>query len=263
MIRAEQVLVLDTGNINKCKQLTNQVFESLSDEMVESAKHCLLSLSKSSANETKKPTVEYTHENHSSVVEPENRDHVRVCLKVFLSRFEENALSDAVRRALTQLAVGRIESLIVAFPHTGNHKIELQQMQPFWRVCEELIAQGLVGTAGVADLDLSQLSELYQWAPRVKPTTNQLNFDTTCNLSKEMTEFAAENNIQLLSHGDDSDLTSPQTVKRILDGFKDDVRQWACESITRYTVTFRSRGVLHSKGYIIKFQHANDKVNPK
>ena len=72
----------------------------------------------------------------------------------------------------------------------------------------------------MADLDLSQLSELFHWAPSFKPTTNQLSLDAICKLPKEMTEFAAENNIQLLSHGDDMELTSKANVQRILRGFK-------------------------------------------
>jgi len=142
----------------------------------------------------------------------------------------------------------------VAFPQTGNHKITLLQMQPVWRACEELIAQGYVCSAGVADLDLSQLSELYHWAPSVKPTTNQLCLDTICKLPKEMTEFAAENNIQLLSHGDDKQLTSRTNVQRILRGFKENADEWICDSVTRYTVSFQCRGVLHSKGYIVKLR---------
>ncbi|XP_003737896.1 glutamate--cysteine ligase regulatory subunit [Galendromus occidentalis] len=252
MINADEIVVLDTGNIIKCKQLTKQDFETLSDEMVESVRHCLDSLSRSFANVDTK--VDYTHENHSSVVEANDRDQVRVCVKVFLTRFEENAVHDAVHKALTQLDVNRIESLIVAFPPSGNHKIGLLQMQPVWRACEELIAQGSVCSAGVADLDLSQLSELYQWAPSFKPTTNQLCLDTICNLPKEMTEFAAENNIQLLSHGDDKELTSRVNVRRILHGFKGNVDDWICEFATRYTVSFQCRGVLHSKGYIVKLR---------
>ena len=42
--------------------------------------------------------VDYTHENHSSVVEANERDQVRVCVKVFLTRFEENALHEAVHK---------------------------------------------------------------------------------------------------------------------------------------------------------------------
>jgi len=252
MIQAAESIVLDTGNIIKCKQLTKKVFETLSDEMVESTRHCLDSLSGSSSNLG--PAVEYTHENHSSVVDAKERDQVRVCVKVFLTLFEENVLYDAVQKALTQLDVNRIESLIVAFPQMGNHKIGLQQMQPIWKACEELVAQGYVSSAGVADLDLSQLTELYLWAPSVKPTTNQLHLDSICKLSKGMTEFASENNIQLLSHGDDTELTSRTTVEKILKGFRDDADKWMCESVARYTVSFRCRGVLHSKGYIVKLR---------
>lgn len=85
---------------------------------------------------------------------------------------------------------------------------------------ESLVLSGYVCSAGVADLDLSQLSELYHWAPGAKPTTNQLCLDSICKLPKEMTEFAAENNIQLLSHGDDKELTSKNNVQKILRGFK-------------------------------------------
>lgn len=33
MIHADETIVLDTGNIIKCKQLTKQDFETLSDEV--------------------------------------------------------------------------------------------------------------------------------------------------------------------------------------------------------------------------------------
>lgn len=252
MIQAHQSIILDTGNIIKCKQLTKKVFETLSDEMVESTRHCLDSLSRSSSNVG--PAVEYTHENHSSVVDGKERDQVRVCVKVFLTPFVENELGEAVRKALTQLDVNRIESLIVAFPQTLNQKINLEQMQPIWKICEELVAQGYVSSVGVADLDLSQLSELYYWAPCVKPTTNQLHVDAICKLSQQMIDFATETNIQLLSHGDDLELTNARTASKILEGYRDDAEKWLCDSVTRYTVSFRCRGVLHSKGYIVKLR---------
>lgn len=254
MIGAMETMVLDSGNIIKCKQLTKQVFESLADEMVESTRHCLASLEKSAANSSS-PIVEYTHENHSSVVTSEDQDQVRVCLKVFLSQVqEENALIQAVHKAMSQLGVSRIDSLILSFP--SAHKIELQHMQPAWKVCEQLIAQGLVCTAGTSDLDISQLRELYQWAPLVKPTTNQIHFESPFALSADMAQFASDHNIQLLSHADDAlgGTVGPANVRKILSGFKDDAEEWNCAWVSRYTLMFRCRGVLHSKGYIVKLE---------
>lgn len=79
--------------------------------------------------------------------------------------------------------------------------------------------EGLACNVGVADLDLTQLRELYQWA-RVKPSTNQLHFESATALSAEMTEFAAEHNIQLLSHADDMATAGPVNVRRMLASFK-------------------------------------------
>lgn len=85
----------------------------------------------------------------------------------------------------------------------------------------KLPSPGVVGSAGVADLDVTQLRDLYQWASkRVKPTTNQLHFESAIALSAEMTEFAAEYNIQLLTHADEIGTAGPVNVKRMLDGFK-------------------------------------------
>ncbi|XP_022690067.1 glutamate--cysteine ligase regulatory subunit-like isoform X4 [Varroa jacobsoni] len=231
-IQATETLLINTGNIIKCKQLTKQLFDTLADE------------------------VEYTHENHSSVVSAEDAKNVRTVVKVFLAPGDDDALRQAVEKTLSQLCLQRIDLLLVAFAHpTGSHKLELHHMQPTWSVCESLVSQGVVGSAGVADLDVTQLRDLYQWASkRVKPTTNQLHFESAIALSAEMTEFAAEYNIQLLTHADEIGTAGPVNVKRMLDGFKDDADKWHCSWLTRYTVTFRCRGVLHSKGYIAKIE---------
>ncbi|OQR78201.1 glutamate--cysteine ligase regulatory subunit-like [Tropilaelaps mercedesae] len=206
--------------------------------------------------------VEYTHENHSSVVSAEDAKNVRIVVKVFLTRGDENALHQAVQKALSQLSVPRIDLLLVAFPHpAGSHKPELHHMQPAWSACESLVSQGLVCTVGVADLDVTQLRELYQWAQLVKPSTNQLHFESAIALSAEMTEFAAEHNIQLLTHADEIATTEPKNVQRMLDGFKEDAAKWRCDWLTRYTVTFRCRGVLHSKGYIVKLESEKTEVS--
>ncbi|XP_022656215.1 glutamate--cysteine ligase regulatory subunit-like isoform X2 [Varroa jacobsoni] len=255
-IQATETLLINTGNIIKCKQLTKQLFDTLADEMVESIRHCLASLAESSVNQSPAKSVEYTHENHSSVVSAEDAKNVRTVVKVFLAPGDDDALRQAVEKTLSQLCLQRIDLLLVAFAHpTGSHKLELHHMQPTWSVCESLVSQGVVGSAGVADLDVTQLRDLYQWASkRVKPTTNQLHFESAIALSAEMTEFAAEYNIQLLTHADEIGTAGPVNVKRMLDGFKDDADKWHCSWLTRYTVTFRCRGVLHSKGYIAKIE---------
>jgi glutamate--cysteine ligase regulatory subunit len=250
-VSALNVMLVDSGNIIKCKQLTKQLYDSLADEMVESTRHCLASLVKGDNNKPL-PLIEFTHENHSSLVDNNERDQIRICVKVFISHFQENVLRQAVQKALSHLGVSRIDSLILSFPHSGNAKIELAQIQPLWTTCEDLIANGTLGSAGVSDLDLTQLMELHTWAPNYKPSTNQLNMDLCSNLSSEMTAFAADNNIQLLSHADDVNLTSKQTVSRILNGYRDDIEDWSCEWISRYTVMYKCRGVLTSKGYIVK-----------
>ncbi|KAF6033719.1 GCLM [Bugula neritina] len=88
-------------------------------------------------------------------------------------------------------------------------------------------------------MDKTELEALYNWA-QIKPSTNQVNLASCCVMPPELVEYAQENGIQLLTHND------PQ---EILTGMR---RGWTLHYVVRYTNLMKLRGVIKSKGYLMR-----------
>ncbi|KAK0397046.1 hypothetical protein QR680_001953 [Steinernema hermaphroditum] len=186
------------------------------------------------------------------------RDDLKISLKVFLTEFDFGQITNAIEATLDQLKTDSIEQIIVAFPEMEgesdeDEKLWRKNLISLWKNIESLVDSGKVVSAGVADLQLSQLEKLYDEAD-VKPCVNHFNIDGCCVVPPELQSFAREHDIQLLTHND----PSPFPVKEVFSS----VCEHRCDSqpcgfglvwAARYTVWVQRRSIMASKGYIIQF----------
>lgn len=176
---------------------------------------------------------------------------------------------DAVRMVLKELAVDKIDLLIISFPGLafegdceweadrkasaqGNDQIELAS----WPAVESLIKAGTVKRLGVAEFGSDKLSRFIN-SVETRPEVNQINVKDCCNVPPPLATFAKKNHIELLTHNDCTNVLPSGTLRELLGqkgagvlgakgGLEGDLQpSW----VIKYTAVVKERGVIENKGY--------------
>lgn len=187
-------------------------------------------------------------------INPEEREEMKVSVKLFILGSGVSSIRHAVDMACSTLAVAQLDSVIIAPPALEDGVIlTLEHLQPYWRELERLVQDKKVVAIGTSDLDKPLLEQLFLWA-QVKPSSNQVNLASCCIMPPDLTAFAKEFDIQLLTHSDSKEILSEESFQEALrDGIQGaDVDGWTPEWILRYSVIVKTRGIIKSKGYIIQ-----------
>ncbi|NXO87137.1 GSH0 ligase, partial [Sitta europaea] len=194
-------------------------------------------------------------------INPEERDELKVSAKLFIvgsnsSSIGSNSSSirDAVDLACSALGVAQLDSIIIAPPPVEDGiNLSLEYLQPYWKELENLVQNKKIVAIGTSDLDKTQLEQLYLWA-QVKPSSNQVNLASCCVMPPDLTAFAKECDIQLLTHNDPKELLCEASFQEVLQESIQNVKanKWIPLWLLRYSVIVKSRGIIKSKGYIIQ-----------
>ncbi|XP_030640309.1 glutamate--cysteine ligase regulatory subunit isoform X2 [Chanos chanos] len=189
----------------------------------------------------------------SEAITPEEREELKVSVKLFLTESDCSSIRNAVEMACLSLGVSQLDSVIIAPPPLPDGESQtLSHLQPLWVELEELVQSQKIAAIGTSDLDKTLLEQLYNWA-QVKPSSNQVNLASCCVMPPDLTAFAKEFDIQLLTHSDPKELITNT-------GFQEAVREstqdlqaadWQLEWVLRYSVIVKSRGIIKSKGYLV------------
>lgn len=101
-------------------------------------------------------------------------------------------------------------------------------------------------------MDVKELSALYHWA-QVKPMVNHYNIVSCCSVPPELSEFAKEQNIQLLTHNDPPVFLPQSGMREVLEGSeaKAVAEKWRISWIARYTTMIQCRSVISNKAYMV------------
>ena len=130
-----------------------------------------------------------------------------------------------------------------------------------WRTLENLVSAGLVAKLGIAEFGVARLSKFLENS-KIKPSVNQINVRDCCVVPKPLILYAKQQQIELLTHSDCTNILPSGTLRQILgsgehgagvlaapgqqDGLQGDVEpQW----VVKYTAVVKDRGVVQSKGY--------------
>jgi glutamate--cysteine ligase regulatory subunit len=138
---------------------------------------------------------------------------------------------------------------------------DIETMITTWRTLETLKEEGLVTKLGIAELGVTRLSKFLEQT-KIKPSVNQINVRDCCVVPKPLIIYAKQQQIELLTHNDCTNILPRGTLRQILgsgdngsgilagkdneDGLKGDVEpQW----VVKYTAVVKDRGVVENKGY--------------
>ncbi|KAL8980084.1 MAG: hypothetical protein Q9177_005975 [Variospora cf. flavescens] len=215
----------------------------------------------------------------------EERSQYDITVKLFLlpqASFHHwrQHLQEAIAAVLDELEVESIDLLIVSFPGIsfeasseesggcGSNKIDATEPELLdfildaWQEVSLLQSKGTVGKIGLAEFGRERLQKFLPRTPH-RPAVDQINVRDCHVLPQPMMSFAKEEQIELLTHNDCTNILPQGTLRDILGdgehgagvlagpdskikGLTGDVTpQW----VVKYTAVIRDRGVIENKGY--------------
>ncbi|KAI0445255.1 glutamate-cysteine ligase modifier subunit [Xylaria telfairii] len=210
----------------------------------------------------------------------EDRAQYEITLKLFFLPSAPAAkrteyIGEALRLVTKELRVEHIDLLIVSFPGIsfegdceweadkvnatmGNDEEEVMT----WSALESLYEQGKVSRLGIAEFGTEKLQRFIDKV-KVRPAVDQINTKDCCSVPPPLTKLAKSEGIELLTHGDCTDILPSGTLRELLghgpqgagvladgedaqSGLTGDlVPEW----VAKYTAFVNYRGVIENKGY--------------
>ncbi|KAM8888143.1 glutamate--cysteine ligase regulatory subunit isoform 1-T1 [Synchiropus picturatus] len=195
----------------------------------------------------------------TDVITPEEREELKVSAKLFLCEYNQSSIRDAVEMACQTLRVSQIDSVIISPPGPPEGDSQtLAHLQPAWEELQALVQNQKIAAIGTSDLDKDLLEQLYDWA-QVKPSSNQVNLASCCVMPPDLTAFAKERDIQLLTHNDPKELMPAATFQEAVNNGTggQSSADWRLEWVLRYSIIVKSRGIIKAKGYLLGARRAN------
>ncbi|KAF7663662.1 hypothetical protein LDENG_00204260 [Lucifuga dentata] len=257
-----KTLKIHTGNLVNPNRLKKKCPSSPNEELKECIQDTLndwFSTTRPPSDVDLSDTLDCSIAQPTDAITPEEREELKVSAKLFLCESVESSVRDAVEMACQALAVSQLDSVIIAPPRLPEGDSQtLAHLQPAWEELEALIRSQRIAAIGTSDLDKDLLEQLYNWA-QVKPSSNQVNLSSCCVMPPDLTAFAKEFDIQLLTHNDPKELMSAATFQEaVQEGTRDlSIADWRLEWVLRYSIIVKSRGIIKAKGYLVKARKAN------
>ncbi|XP_074491527.1 glutamate--cysteine ligase regulatory subunit [Sebastes fasciatus] len=256
-----KTLRLHTGNLVNRSRLKKKCPVSPSEELQDCIQATLSDWSSATKPQSKDfpDTLDCSIPQATDAITPEEREELRVSVKLFLCESVQSSIRDAVEMVCQALAVSQLDSVIIAppWPLEGDTQ-SLAHLQPAWEELEALVRSQRIAAIGTSDLDKDLLEQLYNWA-QVKPSSNQVNLASCCVMPPDLTAFAKEFDIQLLTHNDPKELMSAATFQEaVQEGTQDlNIADWRLEWVLRYSIIVKSRGIIKAKGYLVSARKAS------
>ncbi|MCL4130322.1 UNVERIFIED_CONTAM: hypothetical protein GTU68_053337, partial [Idotea baltica] len=146
---------------------------------------------------------------------------------------------------------------VIVIPPDVSDDLDLEELKPVWETLQCFVASGDVTTLGIADVNPSLFKELYDWA-EVKPSIIQVNLSSCCTVSEELTKFATQSDVQVLTHNDDPEVIDEDVIANILS--RVDLTGSECELkwMARHRVIQTCFGLVTNKGYTLAINIGSD-----
>lgn len=184
----------------------------------------------------------------------DKRETLKYTLKLFLSfPLSPAETKDAVEFVLTKLGLNYVEIVVVGFPDNLEDALEGDDVLLVWSALEELVDEGMILSLGVSDMNVQQLESLCSYV-RVKPSVDQISSTACCAIPEDLKAFASENDIQLLMHSDRKEFLPAEDLRQVVGQatHEKDGEGWNPNWVVRYSSLVKGRGVIKSKGYMLK-----------
>ncbi|XP_067662476.1 glutamate--cysteine ligase regulatory subunit-like [Haliotis asinina] len=252
-----------SGNIVNWNRLKRKPNQNSTEEL----KECIEAALKKFLSNTDRTELQYTNDlecvncSQKEQISSEERGDLKVTGKLFLSTQQPpEVIRETVEKLFRELQnVAYMETLMLSLPEV-DEEVTVEQIKPYWEVMEELVLEETVLSLGICDLDKARLEELFNWA-KVKPCVNQVNLASCCVMPADLTEYAKQNDIQLLTHSDETEIMPVTTLQDAIKNCatEKDSELWEPAWTLRYSVLVKCRGIVNTKGYIFKANRVTKK----
>jgi glutamate--cysteine ligase regulatory subunit len=110
--------------------------------------------------------------------------------------------------------------------------------------------KGQVLKLGIAEFGIIRLKSLLPHV-KVRPVVDQINLRDSCDVPRDLLEFAKQAGIKLMPHMDEDNPLPKETLQEVLNdlGVLEQVAEmnW----VIKYTAVAKERGVIENKGYCL------------
>ncbi|XP_063608555.1 glutamate--cysteine ligase regulatory subunit-like [Penaeus indicus] len=240
-------VVLSTGNILEMEDLIRKAGQTTSEELSGSIKTTLNSWEGGKVDLQNGGV--FTIQRNFKRLATNDNSGTKTTVKLFLSNNESTQVEDAIRTVCDGLDLPSIDSVIVSPPDVSDD-VTLASLEPMWRALEDAVDRGAVKAIGLADIPVRALVELYEWA-KVKPTTVQVNLSSCCVVPQELTTFAQNNDIQVLTHNDPAEIVDEEVISTITSRLGLSGVQCQVEWVARHRTIQQCFGLIQDKGYTL------------
>lgn len=202
---------------------------------------------------SKQKSVRFANKTLVEKVKYEEREKLKVKVKLFLNEEKAHSVQDAVFRAMTELGVDFIDVVILSIPPSIKAENEFPIVKRMWQELEKLVEQAYVGGLAVCDFSKLALEQLCNSA-KIKPIYDQINLASCCVMPKDLVEYAKKEEIGLLTHADPTDILPTDKLRETINKsyeLPNEVRGWRYSWVTSYSVIIKCRTIIQNKGYIV------------
>ncbi|KAF9952364.1 hypothetical protein BGZ72_006339 [Mortierella alpina] len=181
-------------------------------------------------------------------------------------------LNHAIQNLQTALGSSSlvIDNFILALPNqtfdeNGQDESELQEFKedveqlywPVWKALSALRQEGQIKRLGVSEFSKQQLEILKSVAlakGAVAPEVNQVNLQDCCVLPKGLIDYAKAEGIELLTHGDATNILPGPTLSTLLQAHLPAAAASPLvpKFVLKYSALITNRGLVSRKGYIVE-----------
>ncbi|XP_053658345.1 glutamate--cysteine ligase regulatory subunit [Anopheles marshallii] len=275
-------VIVSTGNVLNVSELRKKAGQKPTDELTD----CLRSTFGEAEVADLLPNRRLITRRNNDLLEKVKehpRADIKIGAKIFLNRFSETALTEAVEKLFETLNVSYLDNLILAYHPTATgssngtdgtngvaqpdepSESEVKEgviewavgsdnavgnLKKLWTLLERYAGDGQIGQLGIADLDADSLKELYD-ASTVHPSIAQINLAACCVVPPQLQAYCNQNEIQLLTHSDPQELLPREVLNEL------ELASYGAGWTSRYQVHIKCRGVLAAKGFIVSLERSN------
>ncbi|KAF9578473.1 hypothetical protein BGW38_005702 [Lunasporangiospora selenospora] len=266
-----------TGSLNTNQKKSNQELVCAVDETLHS------SLANAQVDGT---AITIADESGLGPLE-DNRSKYDITVKMFflsesgslrpLSVEQLDAASQYLRKALGYSDSSedlKIDNFVLAIPNQTFDENDLDEAEleafssdveqlylPVWKKLSEWRQSGQIARLGVSEFSKKQLETLKaisiataeKGEPAVAPELNQVNLSDCCVLPRDLIDYAKSEGIELLTHGDATNILPKSTLTSLLQGPLPATANSPLRPnfVLKYSVFLRGRGLVTRKGYIV------------
>ncbi|XP_013398229.1 glutamate--cysteine ligase regulatory subunit [Lingula anatina] len=248
-------ILINTGSIVNWNRLKRKPNHTPTDEL----KECISATVGSWLNDLDKTKAQYATDlkcinpTFSSNLSGDDREQLKITVKIFVTQPDPLALEDAIEKVLADLDVTSLETVLLSLSQPDQKSVSMDGIKTLWEVLERMVEKEKILAIGISDLAKDELEQLHTWST-VKPCINHVNLASCCVMPPDLTEYAKEQDIQLLTHSDPKEMFPDKTFQDVLcsTATEKDSEGWSVSWIARYTALVKDRGIIKAKGYLVK-----------